>query len=378
MSDFQDLFGCLPTAAAEAPGRVNLIGEHTDYNGGFVLPTAIPQRTRVELAVRRDRSVSIWSNAVVGAGDIRTYMLGAEAPAKDWLDYIQGVTQLLRDSGHSISGFDARIESNVPLGSGLSSSASLTVSLMRTLKRAFALALDDVQIALLGQRVENEFVGARVGIMDPMAASLADEHTALFLDAGSLAYERVPLPAGMDLLVLHSGVGHQHAGGDYNTRRSECEQACALLGVRQLRDLMIADLPRVNVLPEPLNRRARHVVTENARVLDAVAAIRVANLDRLGELFYASHLSMRNDYEISVPQIDQLIDLARQERDVYGARLTGGGFGGSVVMLARGGTSCELAPRIARNYARRSGCEPKILVPALKSSSPGKGSPGYA
>src|SRR5581483_143906 len=234
------------------------------------------------------------SGAVTPA-QVLTYKLGAEIPTRDWLDYVQGVTRILASEGHPLKGFDARIVSSVPLGSGLSSSASLTVSLMRALRSAFALQLDDLTLAQIGQRVENEFVGARVGIMDPMAASLADEGTALFLDARSLQYQRVPLPKGADLVVLHSGVVHRHAAGDYNTRRRECEQACTLLGVRQLRDLSSSDLPRISQLPEPLNRRARHVVTEDDRVLAAVEAMRADDLVRLGLLFYASHASMRDD-----------------------------------------------------------------------------------
>jgi galactokinase len=364
MQDFATLFGKPPAVAADAPGRVNLIGEHTDYNGGFVLPTAIPQRCRAELAPRTDDQVRVWSDAGEPAGPPASYRLGAEARTGRWLDYVQGITATLGRDGHRLPGFDLRLESSVPLGSGLSSSAALSVSLLRALRRAFGLALDDVQIARLGQRSENEFVGAQVGIMDPMAASLADEGTALFLDARSLDCERVPLPAAADLVVLHSGVAHNHAAGDYNTRRAECERACALLGVGQLRDLGPADLPRVEALPEPLNRRARHVVTEDERVVRAVTALRAGDLDRLGELFYASHASMRDDYAVSVPEIDLIVDLARGDPSVYGARLTGGGFGGSVVMLARRGAGRAAGERIAAEYARRSGQTPKVLVPA--------------
>jgi galactokinase len=364
MPDFATLFGTAPTTTADAPGRVNLIGEHTDYNGGFVLPTAIPQRCRVELTPRPGDKVRVWSSAGDPAAGPASYRLGAEARTGRWLDYVQGITATLRRGGYRVTGFDARLDSAVPLGSGLSSSAALSVSLLRALRRAFALALHDVDIARIGQRSENEFVGAQVGIMDPMAASLADEGTALFLDARSLRFERIPLPAGADLVVLHSGVAHNHAAGDYNSRRAECERACTLLGVGQLRDLGPADLPRVEALPEPLNRRARHVVTEDERVGQAVAAMRAGDLDRLGELFYASHASMRDDYEVSVPEIDLLVDLARRDPAVYGARLTGGGFGGSVVMLARQGEGHRAATRIAAEYARRSGQSPKVLVPA--------------
>lgn len=365
MSDFTTLFGHDPVVRAEARGRVNLIGEHTDYNGGYVLPTAIPQATRVELRPRGDDLVRAWSSHAGPEAEPLAYRLGGEAPRRDWLDYVQGVTRILRGAGHALTGFEVRIESDVPVGSGLSSSAALTVSLMRALRTALALRLSDVEIAQTGQRVENEFVGARVGIMDPMAASLADEHTALFLDARTLAFERVPLPAGADLGVIHSGVAHDHAAGDYNTRRAECERACALLGIPQLRDAGAVDLPRIASLPEPLNRRARHVVTENDRVLAAVAAMRRGDLEELGTLFYASHDSMRDDYAVSVPAIDLLVDLAREEPDVYGARLTGGGFGGSVVLLARAGTGARVAGRVAARYASASGHTPRILVPAL-------------
>ncbi len=374
MNDFQSLFGRSPTVITQAPGRVNLIGEHTDYNGGFVLPTAIPQVTQVELAPRDDQTVRVWSSAMVAhqrpkrsthiqISIIHSYKLGRETRKDDWIDFIQGVTRLLREEQFPLRGFNARIESNVPLGSGLSSSASLTVAMMRALRRAFDLKLDDVSIARLGQRVENEFVGARVGIMDPMAASLADQGTALFLDCRSLEFQRVPLPAGVDLVVLNSGISHQHAAGDYNTRRAECEKACDLLGVQQLRDLSVADVERVEALPEPLCRRAQHVITENERVGQAVAAMKAGDLIKLGELFYASHASMRDDYEVSIPEIDLIVELARLDPDVYGARLTGGGFGGSVVMLARAGAGRTVAERIATAYAKCSGQQPKILVP---------------
>jgi galactokinase len=363
MIEFQQRFGRSPDVSADAPGRVNLIGEHTDYNGGFVLPTAIPQRSRVELALRSDRTVRMFTTACEDNGQVQQYDLGTEARGRGWLDYVQGVTWLLRSEGHELTGFDGRIDSDVPPGSGLSSSAALTVSLMRALRKAFGLSLADVPMALLGQRVENEFVGARVGVMDPMAAGLADDGTALFLDARSLEYERLPLSPGAGLIVIHSGVSHRLSGGDYNTRRRECERAADRLGVKQLRDLTAADLPRIMELPDPLGRRTRHVVTENDRVLAAVAALRAGNCQSLGELFCASHQSMRDDYEVSIPEIDLLVELAAQEQEICGARLTGGGFGGSVVMLARAGFERGIARRIAAKYAAHSRQQPKVLVP---------------
>jgi galactokinase len=365
---FQNLFGHSPEVAVKAPGRVNLIGEHTDYNGGFVLPMAIPQQTHVELRRRLDQRVRVFSANRSQQNEILEYELGREAVGKTWLDYVQGVTQILQREEYMLTGFDLRIASEVPLGSGLSSSASLDVAILRALREAFSLEMDDVRLALLGQKVENDFVGAPVGVMDPMACNLADVGVALFLDTREMRFERVPLPPGVDPIVINSGVAHDHSAGDYRTRRAECERAAALLGVPQLRDLSEAELPRAGKLPEPLGRRVRHVVTENARVLAAVEAMRAADLARLGALFYASHDSQRLDYEVSVPEIDLLVDLAREQSDVYGARLTGGGFGGSVVILARAGTGAAVAARIADRYAARSGHRPAILVPQTPSS----------
>jgi len=347
---------------ASAPGRVNLIGEHTDYNGGFVLPTAIPQRTSVELKRGAQNVVHARSANAQGTG---TFVLGQEQPRDDWLDYVQGVTWAVRQAGFALSGFELSISSDVPLGAGLSSSAALEVGLLRAIRQAFGLDdLDDVNMALLGQQAENDFVGARCGIMDQMAASLADQTTALFLDTRSLEFRRVPLPATADLVVIHSGVSHGIAGGEYNTRRAECEEAARQLGVPQLRDLTPLDLPRIQHLPEPLGRRARHVLTEDERVLESIAALDQSDLSRLGELFLASHISMRDDFEVSVPEVDLLVELAQADPDVYGARMTGGGFGGSVVMLATLGQGSAAGERIARLYGERSGRTPRLLVPS--------------
>jgi galactokinase len=342
---------------------VNLIGEHTDYNGGFVLPMAIPQQTEVELAPREDRKVRAFSANLGAAGKVDEYELGQEKRGRGWLDYVQGVTYVLREAGLTVGGFDLWLRSDVPLGSGLSSSAALEVALLRGLREAFGLTLDDVRIALLGQKVECDFVGAPVGVMDQMASSLAHGSAALFLDTRSLQFERVPLPAGVEPIVINSGVTHSHSGGDYRVRRAECERAAKLLGVEQLRDLPDQDLPRALALPEPLGRRVRHVLTENARVLATVQALRSGDLAALGPLLYASHASQRDDYEVSVPEIDLLVDLARSEPDVLGARLTGGGFGGSVVMLARTGSGAAAAARIATRYDKQATHRATVLVP---------------
>ncbi|NUQ79562.1 MAG: galactokinase [Polyangiaceae bacterium] len=359
---FRSLFGRDPDVTASAPGRVNLIGEHTDYNGGFVLPAPIPQATFVMLGRRLDRTIRACSENIKNAA-IYEYELGSEAKGGGFLDYVMGVTQALSRAGFVIGGADILVRSDVPLGAGLSSSAALEVSLLRAFRAAFSLDLGDIQIALLSQRAENDLVGAPVGIMDPMASSLAVPGTALFLDTRSLEKRLLPMPRGADLIVVSSGVTHDHAAGDYKTRRAECERAAALLNVSLLREVLSADLGRIEALPHPLKQRARHVVTENDRVLAAVSAMEAEDITRLGQLFYASHQSMRDDFEVSIAEIDALVDIARGDPDIFGARLTGGGFGGSVVMLAKRGAAAAAASRIAALYSQKTGKTPSILVP---------------
>jgi len=348
---------------AEAPGRVNLIGEHTDYHQGFVLPTVIPQSTRVYLVARSDRTVRASSREMPGEAAESVFVIGAETVTHTWLDYIQGVTFALRTVTTTLPGFDVRVESDVPLGSGLSSSAALEVSLMRGLRQLYDLRFDDVELARIAQRVETEFVGAPVGIMDQMVCSLGRPREALFLDTRTLAYEQVPIPPAAELVVINSGVRHQHAGGEYATRRRESFEAAARLGVDYLRDVTVKDLSRINTLPDTLARRARHIVTENQRVQDTVRALAAGDLVTVGALFYTSHASMRDDYDVSTPEVDALVELAKAEADVYGARLTGGGFGGSVVMLARAGSGAAVAARTRARYEEHGDRRGTILLP---------------
>ena len=359
MPTFRTLFGHPADVVASAPGRVNLIGEHTDYNDGLVLPTAVPQCTTVELALRRDDRVGVASASIAGDA-VRSYRLGRESRAGDWLDYVQGCTRVLAEQA-ALRGFDARIASTLPLGGGLASSAALAVALLRALRTALALPLDDVALALVAHRAEHDFVGARVGVMDQMAASLAGAGTALFLDTRSLAHEAVALPASLGLLVIDSGIAHRHAAGDYNARRNECERAAALLGVRTLRELPDDAVAHAATLPEPLARRVRHVVGENARVREAVAALRAADLQALGTLFLASHASLRDDFAVSLPELDALVEIAAAEPAVYGARLTGGGFGGAVLIAARADAASETASRIVAVYRARTGAPGRVV-----------------
>ena len=346
---------------AEAPGRVNLIGEHTDYHDGFVMPCAVPQRTRVLLRTRSDRRVVVRSEQVK-TGPVE-FELGRERTQSAWGDYIQGLTFVLANEGFTFGGFELWIDSDVPVGSGLSSSAALEIGTLRALRGAFDLGIDDVRMARLAQRAEVEFVGAPVGIMDQMACTFAGEREALFLDTRSLAYQRIRLPLTLELVVIDSGVAHQHAGGDYVLRRRESEEAARQLGVYRLRDADPDALPRLERLPPLLARRARHVITENARVLAARDALLAGDLSGFGRLLDASHASLRDEYEVSVDAVDVLVEIAQAHPRVYGARMTGGGFGGAVVIAVAAGAAQDVAERVSGDYARRTGLRPAVLVP---------------
>lgn len=355
------------TVESFAHGRVNLIGEHTDYNGGYVLPTVIPQMTEVKVTAREDNVVMATSQ---GFAHFK-YRLGEERANAQWADYLQGVTAILRKEGYELSGFDCEIQSSVPVGSGLSSSAAFEVSVLKALKGLFNLPLTELQIAVLGQRVENEFVGAKVGIMDQMVCSLGRPGEALFIDTNTLSYQALPLPlADLEFLVINSRVIHSNVQGGYNQRRIQCEEACQRLRVKQLRDLTSEDIPKLQSLPRVLRRRARHVITENERVLAAVKALKEKDFARLGDLFKESHASMRGDFEITVPEIDLLVELTSQDPACWGSRMTGGGFGGSIVALTQPGAARELGQRVLKIYKARTGISGVMLVPEPASSAP--------
>lgn len=345
-------------AIASAPGRVNLIGEHTDHSGGFVLPVALPLRVSVELERRSDRVVRAISDAMGEA-------TGELSRTGTWLDHVIGPAVVLELD----RGFDVRITSDVPVGAGLGSSGALGVAILRALREAFGIDIDDLTLAKLAQRSENAFVGAASGIMDQMAASLGGENEALFLDCRSLRYVRLPLPGEWELVVVHSGTRHEHSSGAYNERRRECEEAARLLGVPQLRDVGEADLPRIGSLPGPLARRAHHVVTENARVLEAVEALGERDVARLGRLLDASHRSLRDDFEVSTPEVDLLVDLVREQDGVHGARITGGGFGGSIVAVADADRGRHAAATAVGEYEERTGRDARILLPKYASEA---------
>ncbi|MBZ9712070.1 galactokinase [Deinococcus multiflagellatus] len=338
MTTFEATFGQPPELSAQAPGRVNLLGEHTDYQGGFVLPTAIPQVTTVTVGRNGTAEHHVY------AADLdqhATFPVGENAQAP-FARYVAGALAL----GGATGGLNVHVTSNVPMGAGLSSSAALEVAVLRALRLLGDLTADDERIALIAQRVEHDYVGVQCGIMDQMASSVADEHTLLLLDTRSLERRTLPLPAGTQVLVLDSGVPRQLAESGYNERRAQVEEAARLLGVPQLRD--VTDVAALDALPSPLRERARHVVTENARVLAAVED----GVDevRFGTLMNASHASLRDDYAVSHPRVDELVAALQGHPRVYGARMTGAGFGGAVVALVRDGHAGAVAQAVLADY----------------------------
>ena len=326
-------------ATGTAPGRVNLLGEHTDYNDGFVLPTAIPQRTQVTVETGE-------SGFELHALGMRTRFGLSHPPVEQSAKYVYGCLKELQSEGVEVPPVVMRVESEVPMGVGLSSSAALEVATLRALRAFLGLRIDDVRIAQLAQRAEIRHAGVHCGIMDQMAASLAEPGTMLFLDTRSLQRKVLPLPRASAIAVVDSGVARSLAASGYNDRRAECRRAAEALGVASLRD--IEDVKQLDALPEPLLRRARHVVTENARVLRAVATPSAAEF---GSLMNRSHDSLRDDYEVSTAQLDELVTLLRAQPAVHGARLTGAGFGGACVALCRAGEARAAAQAALADYS---------------------------
>lgn len=344
MPRFEQLFGRAPEASARAPGRVNLLGEHTDYNQGLVLPLAIPRSVSIEVAPARDdwhRFHSVQLDSMV------TYEDGSEAPS-GFARYLYGCIEVLRAHGHTVPALLVSVDSDVPIGSGLSSSAALEVAMLRALRMLLGLAIDDVQIARLAHAAENHYAGVQCGILDQMASSLADTEHMLYLDTRSLERQLLPVPADAALLIIDSGQSRSLAASGYNRRRAECEQAAAMLGLASLRDL--EDLAATESLPPPLDRRARHVFTENERVRQAVAGLTAT---AFGALMDQSHASLSLDYQVSTPALDELAAALQADPDVFGAKLTGAGFGGACVALAQAGQTSAVASRIMRIFGDR-------------------------
>ncbi|MGX5681941.1 galactokinase [Schumannella luteola] len=338
VAGFEETFGRSSEGVWSAPGRVNLIGEHTDYNLGFVLPFAINRRTIVALGLRDDGVLRVASEFADEVAEIAIADLAPER-LHGWSAYPLGVAWALGQFGADLAGVpgaDLYIASTVPVGAGLSSSAAIESAVAVALNDVWQLGFDRQTLAKVGQLAENKAVGAPTGIMDQSASLLGREDHAVFLDCRSLDSSLVPLgfaEAGLELLIIDTGVSHSHATGGYAARRASCEEGARILEVDSLRDLTVDDLPRArNLLDDETFRRVRHVVTENQRVLDTVIALRESGPLAIGELLDASHISMRDDFEISVPELDLAVETA-QANGAIGARMTGGGFGGAAIAL---------------------------------------------
>ncbi len=353
MLSIESFFGGAPDAHESAPGRVNLLGEHTDYNDGFMLPVATPQRTEVAIGASRDGHFNLYS-ATLDAS-VR-FGRGAAAPP-GFGSYIEGCIRMVEEEGITVPPLRVYVHTSLPVGAGLSSSAALEIAMLRALRTLLGLPFDDVTLARMAQRAEVNYAKVNCGIMDQMASSLADQEHMLFIDARTLDHRLQRLPPDSELIVIDSGVPRTLAGSKYNERRAECDEAARQLGVAALRD--VADPGSVEGLPSPLRERARHVVTENLRVMEAAAGVDAV---RFGELMNASHASLRDDYAVSIPALDYLSDYLRAQPDVYGARLTGAGFGGACVALCRAGAAGE-AGRAALERYNAGGMQGTLLVP---------------
>ncbi len=364
---FFALYGYEPAAQWSAPGRVNLIGEHTDYNLGFVLPLAINRRTVVALGLRDDRMIRVASSFADEVVELPLNELGPDS-LHGWSAYPLGVAWALGERGadlRTVPGVDIFIESDVPAGAGLSSSAALESAVAMALNDVWRLTLARPVLAQAGQRAENAVVGAPTGIMDQSASLLGRKDCAVFLDCRSLQSEVVPLgleAAGLVLLIIDTGVSHQHATGGYAERRASCELGARMLGVESLRDVTVDDLPRASeILDGVTYRRVRHVVTENQRVLDTVAVLRDIGPVGIGDLLDASHRSMRDDFEISVRELDLAVETA-QANGAIGARMTGGGFGGSAIALVRSDDLSRLQVALDGAFAEHGFGQPDTFV----------------
>ncbi len=345
---FDELTGHPPAGVWAAPGRINLIGEHTDYNGGYVLPFAIEQSALLAVRPRADER---WRYSSLDLDS--TVESGALAPGEaGWQAYLAGVVWALREAGHDVGGADFVLSSTVPIGAGLSSSAAIECAALTALCDLHGLDIDLMSRARLAQRAENAYVGAPTGLMDQAASTLCTAGHALFLDCHTLAVQQVPLriaEAGLAILVIDTRTPHSHVDGEYAARRASCEAACRILGVDLLREVDDLDAALAR-LPELEARRVRHVVTENQRVLDAVAALAADDFTKAGALMTASHASMRDDYEITVPTVDLAVETLLAA-GALGARMTGGGFGGCVLGLLPAGRAKAAAEAVESAFA---------------------------
>ncbi|WP_312490059.1 galactokinase [Sphingomonas sp.] len=363
---FAATFGGEPDGVVRAPGRVNLIGEHTDYNDGFVLPCAIPVETRIAWRARPTRQVRVTAIEYGGETDMFDLDAIPHHPGGGWRDYVRGMVSTMMAAGATLHGADLAIVGDIPRGAGLSSSASLEVAVGHAMAAAARITLSPKTIAVQAQAAENQFVGVKCGVMDQLASAASVAEAALLIDCRDLATRTVPIPADVAILIIQSGVVRGLVEGHYNRRRAECEAAAAAMGVAALRD---ADLAMIAVsnMSAVLAARARHIVSENARVIAAAEALAADDLRTLGSLMADSHASMRDDFGITVAKVDDLADIANHAiaelaHGEGGARMTGGGFGGAIVAITRTDAALAVAEAVRLRYRTPSGDVPDVMI----------------
>ena len=358
---FEEKFGEPPTFVVRAPGRVNLIGEHTDYNDGFVMPMAINRAVWLALRPRTDGVVSVQSLEMDDPAEFEIANLGE--PGEGWAEYLKGVTWALLEDGFELSGFEGVISSDVPVGAGLSSSAALEMATAMAYMAISNTPWDAGRMAKIGQRAENEWVGANTGIMDQMISASGVANHALMIDCRDLSTQLVPLPDKTVIVILDSMTRHTHTGSGYNDRRRECEEAAAHYGASHLRDLDKVALQKGSPgLSKKVLRRAIHVVTENERVLQANKAMSHGDAHLMGLFMNASHDSLRDNFEVTNRDVDLMAALGQETAGCYGARMTGGGFGGCVVALVREDMAEQFATEVAKDYQEVTELEPHIYI----------------
>jgi galactokinase len=364
---FETQFKRKNTLVAQAPGRVNLIGEHTDYNDGFVFPAAIDRYITILASPREDEVVQAFS---VDYDQCNSFRLSSIEPSQEapWSNYLRGVYQQFLNRGFRPLGADLVLSGNVPLGAGLSSSAALEVVTAETVRVLSAVEISGVELALLCQAAEHDFVGVQCGIMDQFVSALAQQGKALFVDCRDLSYRPVPLRDDLSVVVCDSKVQRKLDSSEYNKRRSECESSVEILAekvgeIKALRDVSQEQLEtHKNLLPDLLYRRAHHVVSENERVLKAIDLLERGEVEQFGELLYQSHISLRDDYEVSCEELDILVELASDAPGVLGSRMTGAGFGGCTVSLVNASASEAFCEFVRRGYKDRTGIEANAYV----------------
>ncbi len=361
VDEFQRRFGEAPTLVVRAPGRVNLIGEHTDYNDGYVMPLAIDRAVWIAARPRNDEYVTLYS---VDFEQVAEFSLMELVKRENmWIEYVQGVAWALQEIGCILKGFDGVIAGDVPIGAGLSSSAATELASARAFCAIAGIDWDGIEMAKLCQHVENHWIGVNSGIMDQMISANGEVDHAVLIDCRWLSLNPVPLPPGTAVVVLDTATRRELVTSEYNVRRQQCETAANFFNVPALRDVTLPQLEAVkDMLDEVIYRRARHVISENERTLDAANAMRAGDAETLGQLMNASHASLRDDFEVSSDGLNLIVECAREHEACIGARMTGGGFGGCAVALVRADAAEDFAEKVAASYEQRSGRKPAVYV----------------